>query len=57
MAGEVQSFQYKVMNGNIIYHVRSRPSHEGSRVLSVECFAKSSQSEVAGQQYLAAIFF
>lgn len=61
VAGEVQSFQYKVMNANIIYHVRSRPSHESSRVFSVECFAKSSQSEVAGAaifgSYIFLIFF
>ena len=57
MAGEVQSFQYKVMNAKIIYHVRSRPSHESSRVFSVECFAKSSQSEVAGAAIFGSYFF
>lgn len=57
VAGEVQSFQYKVMNAKIIYHVRSRPSHESSRVFSVECFARSSQSEVAGAAIFGSYFF
>ena len=43
---------FKTINANIMHHVRSRPSHESSRVFSVECFAKSSQNEVA----MAAIF-